>query len=96
MIECTLQAELKTGKGTGASRRLRKAGRVPAIIYGNGSEVIMITLDHNKILHATENKSFYTATVKININGKSKSVKIKALQRHPFKLKILHVDFVLV
>ncbi|WP_117001931.1 MULTISPECIES: 50S ribosomal protein L25 [Cysteiniphilum] len=94
MTEFTLHAELKTETGTGVSRRLRKAGKVPAIIYGNGSEATSITLDHNKILHATENKAFYTATVTIDINGKTESVKIKALQRHPYKPKILHADFV--
>ena len=94
MTEFTLHAELKTETGTGASRRLRKAGKVPAIIYGNGSEVMTITLDHDKIFHATEKKAFYSATVSINIDGKAESVKIKALQRHPFKPKILHVDFI--
>ena len=96
MTEFTLHAELKTETGTGASRRLRKAGKVPAIIYGNGSKALAITLDHNKILHVTENKAFSTAIVKIDVNGKSESIQIKALQRHPFKPKILHVDFVRV
>ncbi|WP_395946312.1 50S ribosomal protein L25 [Caedibacter taeniospiralis] len=94
MTEFTFQAELKTETGTGASRRLRKTGKIPAIIYGNGAEAISISLDHNKIFHALENKDFYSATVSINIGSKTESVKIKALQRHPFKPKILHVDFI--
>ena len=94
MTEFTLLAELKTKKGTGVSRRLRKTGIIPAIIYGNdGTKAISITLDHDKLFHATENKQFYTSTIIISLNGKNESVKIKALQRHPFKLKILHVDF---
>ena len=96
MTKFTFQAELKSEKGTGASRRLRKEGKVPAIIYGNGTEAISIVLEHDKIFHATENKAFYDTTAIINIDDKAENVKIKALQRHPFKPKILHVDFVRV
>ena len=93
MTQFTLQATLKTEKGTGASRRLRKSGKVPAIIYGKDGQPISITLEHNKLLHATEDKAFYQAEITIKIDDNSENVTIKALQRHPFKPKILHADF---
>lgn len=94
MKEFMFIAKLRTTKGTGASRRLRKTGEIPAIIYGKGGKALSITLNHNSILHATEKKEFYSAEILININDINEKVKIKALQRHPFKPKILHVDFI--
>ncbi|WP_119344296.1 50S ribosomal protein L25 [Facilibium subflavum] len=96
MTEFTLQAQKKSEKGTGASRRLRRAGKIPAIIYGNNSDAVSVTLDHDKVLHASQEKAFYDATITIDIEGTTESVKIKALQRHPFKPKLIHVDFVRV
>ncbi|WP_116963033.1 50S ribosomal protein L25 [Fastidiosibacter lacustris] len=96
MTEFTFQAELKTEKGTGASRRLRKADKIPAIIYGKGAEALLITLEHDKVLHAAKNKAFYDGIVTIHVDGKNENVKIQALQRHPFKPKILHADFIRV
>ncbi len=94
MTEFTFKADAKADTGTGASRRLRKAGKVPAIIYGKDQAPVTISLEHDKLLHATENKTFFTADLTIDVDGKSESVKIKALQRHPFKPKLLHADFV--
>ena len=94
MNEYIFEAQLKAEKGTGASRRLRKTGHIPAIIYGNEQGALAISLEHDKVLHATENKDFFDATVTINVDGKAEKVKIKTLQRHPFKPKILHADFI--
>jgi len=93
MTQFTLQAAVKSEKGTGASRRLRKSGRVPAIIYGKDSQPLAITLEHDKLLHATEDKAFYQNNITLKIDDNSEKVVIKALQRHLFKPKILHADF---
>lgn len=94
MTQFTLQAEKKLEKGTSASRRLRRAEKVPAIIYGKGGKAASIVLNHDKLLHSSQEKAFYDAVLTINIEGIIENVKIKALQRHPFKSKLIHADFV--
>ncbi|MFZ9034960.1 MAG: 50S ribosomal protein L25 [Francisellaceae bacterium] len=96
MSTYTFVAEKKGEKGTGASRRLRHAGLVPAIIYGKDQNAVSIKMDHDKLLHATEHKGFFDAELVINIDGQEEKVKIKALQRHPYKPKLIHVDFMRV
>ena len=93
MTKYVFEAEVRNEIGSGASRRQRNAGRLPAVIYGNNGEAVAITLDHNKMIHATDDKAFYESVVTINVNGKAEQVKIKALQRHPYKRKLTHADF---
>lgn len=88
-----LDATVRTDLGKGASRRLRHAGKVPAIIYGAGKEPVSITLDHNKVSQAQEFEAFYSHVLTINIDGKKEEALIKDMQRHAFKLKIMHIDF---
>ena len=66
------------------------------VIYGGDKGAVSITLDHDKLLHAIEDKSFFTSEVTINVNGTEEKVNIKALQRHPYKVKLLHADFMRV
>ncbi len=87
-----LDAEVRTDMGKGASRRLRYANKVPAIMYGGGDPV-SLTLDHNKIMHALENEAFYSHILTINIDGKAEKAVLRDLQRHPAKPTILHADF---
>ncbi len=86
-------AELREDVGKGASRRLRRAGRVPAIIYGAGREPAMVTLDHNYMIHAVEDESFQSSVLEISVGDKSQKVILRDLQRHPYKPFINHVDF---
>ena len=86
-------AELREDVGKGASRRLRRAGRVPAIIYGGGREPAMVTLDHNYMIHAVEDESFQSSVLEINVGDKAQKVILRDLQRHPYKPFINHVDF---
>jgi len=89
-----LDAEMRKEIGKGASRRLRrKAGLVPAIIYGAGKEPLMITLPHNKVIRSLEEEAFFSKVLIINIGKEKESVILQALQRHPFKNMILHMDF---
>lgn len=90
-----LTAELRKDVGKGASRRLRRqADQIPAIIYGAGKQPTMITLPHNKIIHALENEAFYSHILDIKIGDQKKEkVILKDLQRHPYKPHILHIDF---
>ncbi|GLR70414.1 50S ribosomal protein L25/general stress protein Ctc [Agaribacter marinus] len=89
----TLDAEVRTDLGKGASRRLRHTGKVPAIIYGAGKEPVALTLEHNKVIQAQEFEAFYSHVLTINIDGKPVEALVKDMQRHPFKPKVTHIDF---
>ncbi len=95
-IDFTIDAESRSDLGKGASRRLRRSGRVPAIVYGAGSEPESITLDHNKIFHNLENEAFYSHILTLNVAGNPQKVILRDLQRHPAKSFIMHVDFLRV
>ena len=90
----TLDATVRTDLGKGASRRLRHAGKVPAIIYGAGKEPVSLTLEHNKVSQAQDFEAFYSHVLTINIDGKKEEALVKDMQRHPFKPKVTHIDFV--
>lgn len=80
--------------GKGASRRLRKQGLVPAIIYGAGKAAESVSLDHNKIINASANESFYASIMSFKIGkDRHQDVILKDMQRHPFKPIIMHMDF---
>jgi len=79
-------------QGTGASRRLRNAGKVPGIVYG-GSEPVTIELDHNALFHALKKEAFHSSLLDMELDGKSQQVLLRDVQMHPFKPLVLHVDF---
>ena len=89
----TLEATVRTDKGTGASRRLRHANQVPAILYGTDKEAQNLALAHNKVWQAQENEGFYSHILTLVIDGKKQEVILKDVQRHPYKAQILHLDF---
>ncbi len=86
-------AESRSDTGKGASRRLRRVGRVPAIVYGAHQEPEMISLAHNALILQLEHEAFYSHILTLNVAGKVQSVVLKDLQRHPAKPFILHADF---
>lgn len=87
-----LNAQRRTEVGTGASRRLRRAGLVPAIIYGGNKEPLALTLSHHELLKKLEHESFYSRILTINIDNQSEKAVLKDLQRHPYRPVILHLD----
>ena len=89
----TIEATERSVTGKGASRRLRKEGLVPAIIYGGEAEPTQINLDHNKFFHALENEAIYTQVIDLNVGKKKEKVILRDLQRHPYKQLIMHADF---
>jgi large subunit ribosomal protein L25 len=92
-----LHAELRQDQGKGASRRLRRTqDKIPAIVYGGGEAPTAITLDHKKVMHALENKAFYSHLLTLHIAGKKYKAVLKDLQRHHFKKAIFHMDFLRV
>ncbi len=86
-------AKLRNVQGTGASRRLRREGRVPAIVYGGTEAPLNIELDHNEIYHALRKEEFHASILDMDLEGKSQKVLLRAVQWHPFKQLVLHVDF---
>ncbi|GAA0356084.1 50S ribosomal protein L25/general stress protein Ctc [Bowmanella denitrificans] len=91
-----LDAEVRTDLGKGASRRLRREDKVPAILYGAGEEPVSLTLEHNKVLQAQEFEAFYSHVLTLNIAGKKVEALVKDMQRHPYKPKVTHIDFLRV
>ena len=89
-----LTAEPRSDMGKGASRRLRKAGLVPAIIYGGDTDPVSINLNHNDFINQLDNESIYTQILSMKV-GKSKKeeVILRDLQRHPYRQLIMHADF---
>ena len=91
--EFDLIAENREDMGKGASRRRRRKGLVPAIIYGAGRPPRALAFDHNKVLKQLESESFYSSVLNIKVGDKSQAAILKDLQRHPAKRQILHMDF---
>ncbi len=89
----TLDAEIRTDLGTSASRRLRKANKVPAILYGTEKEAVSLALEHKHVMKSQESEGFYTHILTLNIGGESVQAILKDMQRHPFKPTVTHLDF---
>ncbi|MDH5357555.1 MAG: 50S ribosomal protein L25/general stress protein Ctc [Gammaproteobacteria bacterium] len=92
-----VHAELRTDEGKGASRRLRHAGKIPAIMYGADKAPVSLTLDHNQFIRHLAEEAFYAHILTLVVDGKKNQVVLKDLQRHPAKdRKIMHADFLRV
>ena len=87
-------AFVRTEQGSGASRRLRTSGQTPGIIYGGAEAPIAIELDHDAVMNMQAKAEFYSEVLTIVVDGKEVKVKAQAVQRHPFKPKLSHIDFV--
>mgnify|MGYP001492930458 FL=1 len=92
-IDFSIDAEPRTDEGKGASRRLRRSGRVPAILYGGDTQPQSISLDQNRIFHDLAEEAFYSHILSLKLEGKTQKVILRDVQRHPAKPIILHVDF---
>jgi len=88
-----LIADIREDSGKGASRRLRRQGKVPAIIYGAGRPPRSLTFDHSKVMRELENQSFYSSVLNIKVGEKSQAAIVKDIQRHPSKPRVMHLDF---
>ena len=88
-----IQASVREAQGTGASRRLRREGQIPGILYGEGQEPVAIAVDHKTVFYALEKESFHTALIKLSLNGETKDVIVRDFQMHPFRREVQHIDF---
>jgi large subunit ribosomal protein L25 len=92
-VNFEVNAQPRAASGTGASRRLRRTGQVPAIVYGGHQEPEMVSVGHNDLLKHLEHEAFYSQILDLKIGERSVKVVLKDLQRHPAKPFIQHVDF---
>lgn len=89
-------AQPRAARGKGASRRLRREGLVPAIVYGAHQDPEMVSVSHNELLKHLEHEAFYSHVLDLSVGDAISKVVLKDMQRHPAKPFILHVDFMRV
>jgi len=88
-----IKVQRREDEGKGASRRLRHAGLIPAIVYGGETKPVSIQLNHEEIWLAQQNEWFYSSILDLSLNGEVQKVLLRDLQRHPYKQLIMHIDF---
>ncbi len=86
-------ANTRTEQGSGASRRLRRASKVPGIIYGGSVTPTPIAIDHNPLFHSLRVEAFHSSILDLELDGKSEQVLLRDVQWHPYKPQVLHIDF---
>ncbi len=90
----SIPAQERTDVGKGASRRLRHADMVPAVVYGADRPARNLVLEHNMLFHASDDESFYSSILELQVeDGRKQKVIVRDMQRHPVKVKIMHIDF---
>jgi large subunit ribosomal protein L25 len=92
-VKFEIEAEARAGSGRADSRKLRRLGRVPAIVYGGGKGPNAITLDRNSLVHQMALEAFYTSILSVNVGSQKQPVVVKDVQRHPAKSVVMHLDF---
>ncbi|MGV0977096.1 MAG: 50S ribosomal protein L25/general stress protein Ctc [Azonexus sp.] len=92
-MQFEINAQARTLQGSGASRRLRRAGKVPGIIYGGAATPQAIEIDHNELLLNLKKEAFHASVLNIVLEGKKQQVLLRDTQRHAYKPLVLHVDF---
>jgi large subunit ribosomal protein L25 len=92
-MQIEIIAAKREGQGTSASRRLRRAGKVPGIVYGEGKDAEAIEMDHNALWHQLKHEAAHSSVLSLSIDGAKQPVLLRDMQFHPYKQQILHVDF---
>lgn len=90
--EFALVAEIREDQGKGASRRLRRSGKVPAIIYGAGRAPRSLSFEHKNVIKQLENEAFFSSILNIKVGSKSQAAIVKDIQRHPSTNRVMHID----
>lgn len=89
-------AEQRGAAGTSAARAVRRAGKVPAVIYGGSEQPAMLVLDHNEVVKHLAHEAVYSHVLDVTVAGKTEKAVLKHIQRHPARPQILHIDFMRV
>lgn len=93
MATHTINVQRREDQGKGASRRLRHADKVPAVVYGGDLAPVSIQLEHNDVLLASQHEWFYASILDLSLNGDVQKVLLRDMQRHPARPRIMHLDF---
>ncbi len=93
MAKIEFTAFPRKGEGRGASRRLRRDGKAPGIVYGGSTAPTPIELDHNALMHALKNEAFHASVLSMKLDGHAQQVLLRDVQMHPFRPQVLHIDF---
>ncbi|RBP52765.1 50S ribosomal protein L25/general stress protein Ctc [Arenicella xantha] len=93
MANFIVEAEVRTGSGTAASRRSRREGKVPVVVYGGGEDEQYLLVDHNKMIHQLDVEAFHSALVQLHVGDDLQRAILRDVQMHPFKQQIMHLDF---
>jgi large subunit ribosomal protein L25 len=88
-----ISARKREAQGTGASRRLRRMGRVPGIVYGGDKDAVTIELDHKDLFQSLRNEKFHASILTLALDGTKEQVLLRAVNMHPFKFQVQHIDF---
>ncbi|HSH84691.1 MAG TPA: 50S ribosomal protein L25, partial [Guyparkeria sp.] len=88
-----IEASVRDDLGKGASRRLRREGKIPAIVYGDNKPPVSLTINHNELLKRLDDDRFFTQIIDLNVGDQTDEVILRDLHRHPYKETIvLHAD----
>jgi large subunit ribosomal protein L25 len=96
MAEIQLIAETGREPGSRSSKRLRREGKIPAVVYGHGADPVSIAVDARELRHALNTEAGVNALVNLSIDGASQLTMARVLQRHPVRNTVTHVDFQVV
>ncbi|RMF19711.1 MAG: 50S ribosomal protein L25/general stress protein Ctc [Gammaproteobacteria bacterium] len=96
MSDIKFNVSVRDVQGKGASRRLRREGKVPGILYGGDKAPLNISIPENELMKVLDNEAFYSHVIELNIGEEKERAILKDLQRHPYKPTVLHADFLRV
>src|SRR5512132_1334813 len=92
-MKIEINARKLEANGTGASRRLRRTGNVPGIVYGGGKDAVTIQLDHKELYQHLSNEAFHASILTLKLEGAAEDVLLRAFNMHPWKGHVQHIDF---
>jgi large subunit ribosomal protein L25 len=92
-MKIEIQARKREAQGTGASRRLRRSGNVPGIVYGGNKEAVTIELNHKELYQHLTNEKFHASILSLKLDGAAEDVLLRAFNMHPYKGHVQHIDF---
>jgi large subunit ribosomal protein L25 len=92
-MKIEISANKREGQGTGASRRLRRAGKVPGIVYGGDKQPVNIELDHKDLLKKLHTEAFHASILTLKLDGGAEQVLLRTFNMHPYRSEVQHVDF---
>jgi large subunit ribosomal protein L25 len=92
-MQIEISAQRRVKQGTGASRRLRREGKTPGIVYGGKQPAVVIELDHNALYHHLRQEAFHASVLTLDLDGAKEQVLLRAVNMHPFRREVQHVDF---